>query len=1086
MVFIAIFASMLYVYKASAGSGKTHLLTGFYIELLFHRELTPYLSTEHGEGRDMRFSEILAVTFTNKATAEMKERIIDEVFVLSTEPQKSQYYAQLTRPDTTGKRLSDAALQKRAQEILKGMLTDYTNVHISTIDSFFQQVLRSFAHEMNLQGNYEVELDSNAVLDHAVSEFLLALDPETDKETFQWLLEFANSRMKEGSGWNVHQDLYLLSKQLLTEAYSTHADAIKAFTENKQQMREYMQMLNKIQRTWRDELKKLGTEGLSLLDQMNLVPTDFSGNGKGATLYFARYAQAETEELKSTLVKWSENPDAWFKKNDPHHNQLSQNDKDALQDLMRRLVAHLSPAGKRQYLSAQCIRRNFYQLGLLSCLRAAADQYCKDQGVKLISDTTQLLNELVKDQDSPFIYEKTGNRILSFMIDEFQDTSGVQWNNFKPLLENSLGIDCRNLIVGDVKQSIYRWRGSDWELLDSVLPNFKPNYQAKDEKNNELRDNWRSDRRIIAFNNEFFKQTSQALADLDPENPSMRKIAAIYSDVEQTISAEREKHKPVQDGLLHFEQLIPEEGENYEKAVQRRLPELVIALQQQGYQPHQILILCRKGSQCKACAESLLTYKKQHPDSTYGFDILTEEALQLASRQVIQALIVFLQYIREPKSEYRKALAGCHYLALKGYPMEQAIDRWFNQKDPVYNVLELQNLPLYEMVEQLIAHLPQTTQQDTGYLQAFRDILLEFCAKQGPSLDAFLHWWDEKCDSLSITTPAGQNAIRIMTIHKSKGLGEDAVIVPFAMGSMDINTSHKELLWCTPNEAPFQQPGLVLPVQIDKTLSDTIFSNDFAEERLRAIIDNLNTVYVAFTRAKHALCILSPAPAQKSSTLTQEGLLTDYFGGDQLELKVQEDETTATEAAGTDYTPNEGRDSTSIPADRPAPIRIAPQTAHALPQIKESKEPQTEAIDKGNTLHDALSAVKDYTDVEAPIRKYFASGRSEALNMSIDEVVEKVQALLKNPKVTAWFSPENRVLNERNIITYTTHTQRPDRMVFTPSGQAIIIDYKTGEEIPSKHQRQVRYYKQLLHQMGIQQVQAYLWYLASDKVVEVH
>ncbi|MBP5764246.1 MAG: UvrD-helicase domain-containing protein [Bacteroidales bacterium] len=1066
---------MLYVYKASAGSGKTHLLTGFYIELLFRRELTPCLSEADGEGRDMHFSEILAVTFTNKATAEMKQRIIDEIYHLSVDPRTSLYYDSIAVADSRGHVPSDDEIRKRANDILRGMLTDYTRVHISTIDSFFQQVIRSFAHEMNLQGNYEVELDANAVLDHAVSEFLLGIDPKTDKETFNWLLDFANSRLSEGSGWNVHQELFRLSKQLISESYRNFAEQVAVFTADKQQMREYVQMLREISRTWKNELKRLGNEGLLLLDRMNVRADEFSGNGKGATAYFAKYASGESEELKSTLIKWSNNPDAWFKKNDPHHQLLSQADKDELQQLMQKLVAHLSPEGMRDYLSARFIAKNFYQLGLLSRLREAADRYCKEQGIKLLSDTTQLLNDLVVEQESPFIYEKTGTRILSYMIDEFQDTSSVQWNNFKPLLVNSLGTDCRNLIVGDVKQSIYRWRGSDWELLDSVLPHFMPELQAKDKNNNELRDNWRSDKRIIAFNNAFFRQASQVLSALDPDNPSMQKIARIYGDVEQTIAPEREKNKPVAEGLLHYEQLIPEEGENYRSAVQRRLPELVIALQQKGYQPGQILILCRKGDQCKACAEALLSYKKQHPDTRYGFEILTSEALKLSSRQVIRALIAFLQYIREPKSDYRKTIAGCHYLALEGRPMHDAISAWFGGIGLPFDLLEVQHLPLYEMVEQLIALLPASCKDDAGYLQAFRDNVLEFSTRQSPSLDAFLHWWDEKADSLSITTPAGQNAIRIMTIHQSKGLGEDAVIVPFAQGSMDIDTSHGELLWCEPKVAPFARQGLVLPIALDNKLSDTIFSHDFAEERLRAIIDNLNTVYVAFTRAKHALVILSPKPAAKATKVTQEALLSDYFGGNQQELTLnEEEEPKGQNTAGT----------ATVTSSLSESLFAEDRQPNNRPVIKESNEPQTAAIAKGVVFHDALSAILDSSNIEEPVRRLFASGRADAQGISVDDIIAHIRQLLADPKIANWFAPGNLVLNERNIITHTTHTQRPDRMVFTPTGQVIIIDYKTGEELPGRHSRQVLYYKQLIQQMGFNDVKAYLWYIEENRIVE--
>ena len=1111
---------MLYVYKASAGSGKTHLLTGFYISLLFRRELTPFLDQE--EKRDLRFSEILAVTFTNKATAEMKERIIAEIHKLSVDPRSSQYYDQLTAPDPQGRCLTDEAIRDKARRILRDMLLRYGDLHISTIDSFFQQVIRSFAHEMNLQGNYDVELDSDSVFDHAVSQFLLTLDSASDPETFAWLCQFANSRLVDGANWNPHADLYRLALQLTAEEYRQHAEQLKTWTDDKRQMRQYVSMLDGIKRGWRTELRQLGKEATALMAELkgrlNLSADDFSRKGAGVLTYLPKYEAGECEEVTSTMLKWSEDPTAWFTKSSPWQKSLPERDKARLQSVLERLVKHLSPEGMRQYVSAKIISQNFYQLGLLCRLREAADNYCAEQGVKLLSDTTQLLNELVRNRESPFIYEKTGTRIYSYMIDEFQDTSGIQWENFRPLLTDALGIDSRNLIVGDVKQSIYRWRGGDWRLLDSEIPAFLPDKQAFDERGNKLRDNWRSVRKIIDFNNSFFTEASQSLSRLDEGNPFMHKIADIYSDVEQTFPAARQDNG---GGILHFEQLKLEKGESYSGRVRERLPQLVAALQRQGYKAGEILILCRKADECKVCAESLLSYKKAHPASPYKYDIITSEALKLKSRQVIRSLVAFLQYVHEPKSEARRCTAACCYYALTEGSMAAAVARWARtQSCPDF--LRVLNLPLYEMVESLIEMLPPAARREMSFLNAFRDTVLEFCSRQGPSLDAFLKWWDEKSDKFSITTPEGQDAIRIMTIHKSKGLGEKAVIVPFAKGTMDIDGQHPSLLWCEPREKPFSSPGLVLPVRVDDSLQHSIFDREYDSERCKTIIDNLNTSYVAFTRAKQALVILSPVPAQKESKCSLETLLTRYFGEDRLELETAAAEAEESQAEGqvAGQSAGEGqgqvgnvngqsgaesqgskvkgqgsatdgqsqaKGKTSAKGKKgQSAVEGEDEPAHApMPVIKVSPKVETDAIARGVTLHDALSAVHDSSDVERPIRQLFSSGRAEARGLTVDETIQRVQELIARAEVAEWFDPANRVLAERNIITRTTHTQRPDRIVFTPSGRVIIIDYKTGEEHPAQHRRQVSYYAKLMQEMGFGPVEAYLWYFEPHKIVRV-
>jgi len=1068
---------MLYIYRASAGSGKTFLLTGFYIELLFRRELTPSLEME--DKRDLLFSEILAVTFTNKATTEMKERIIKDLNKLWKEPEKSPYY-NIVRGKGNNI-MSDEEISQRAHEILKGMLTDYSNLHISTIDSFFQQVVRSFAHELNVQGNYEVELDADMVLDHAVSQFLLNLDPIKDKETFEWMLRFSNSRMENGSNWNVHKELVKLAKVLTTEDYRKYSDQVHKFSSDKSEMANYVEMLDGIISGWRKQLKDVGEEIVQVLNSCNLCSQDFSRGSIGSAIAWAN----GTEKCTNTIIKWAEDPDLWFtKKNASKLNQMG-TAATTLQGLLQKGVSLFTGDLICQYNSAVAIRKNIYQLGILTRLEQAANDYCAEQGIKLLSDTTQMLNALVAEQSSPFIYEKTGTRIRSYMIDEFQDTSGMQWNNFSPLLKDSLGTNSRNLIVGDVKQSIYRWRGSDWSLLHSKLNSFVPTMQAKDENNNELRDNWRSDQKIIRFNNKFFKFASHCFRPADADEDYSSTIEKIYDDVEQTISDSRvKKYKSdgfdeVPQGKVVFE-ILPgqEDDKEYKESVVRRLPELVIALQQQGREAKDILILCRKGEQCNLCAKALLDYEAQHPDCKYSMKIITQEALLLIKHPVIRALVSVLEYLHDPKSAYRKAVASICWLELSTETTAQAVANYFINSGTTPDFDSLQNLPLYETVERLVALLPNQSRMETNFIQAFCDVVLQYCAKEGPNIDGFLNWWHEKGHKCSVSTPTEQPAIQIMTIHKSKGLSGKAVIVPFAMETLDLKIKglNASMLWCAPKEEPFAHDNLVVPIEVNAKMENSIFKEDYELERTRAVIDNLNTAYVAFTRAENELIILSPTPPDKSNSSLQ-CLLKEFF----------------------DSKWNEPIDKINYTNDAPpAPKAVVASNEEAisfntnvhLPLIKKTDyipNNDTPRL-KGTTLHDALSAVIDSSQIDDPVTSLFNSGRADLNGLKLQDILDFIHRILQTPEAKPWFDPANRVLNEQDIVTASTHTHRPDRIVFTPDGQCIIIDYKTGQESDeknAKYRRQVGDYMDYLETMGFNHVKGYIWYLETGKIFPV-
>jgi ATP-dependent exoDNAse (exonuclease V) beta subunit len=847
---------MLYVYRASAGSGKTHLLTGFYLRLLFREDLAaPEV------GRAALFDEILAVTFTNKATAEMKTRIVEELETLAHDPRQSPYYTDLNQ----GGKVSDSALRSRAATILTRILNDYSNFHISTIDSFFQKIVRSFARELNVQGSYEVELNSDRVLEAAVGAFVDELDRGTDKALFEWMLDFSRDRISEGSSWDFKRDLLQMAKVLVSEEYRNYSDSIARFTADKGALRDYANSMKRVAHDFKTAVRQTGEDALMLMARHGLQPDDFSGGSRGFMRQFVKWSQGVLTAPTATFIGKVETPDKWFSASKgAARPSLPPEAVSAIADLMREEV-RLFAEDYSQYLSAQAILANLYQLGILADLDRKVRDYCADQCVMLISSTTELLQRLIyKDEsfggvatgvDAPFIYEKVGAQIRHFMIDEFQDTSGLQWSNFMPLLSNSLAEGNHNLIVGDVKQSIYRWRGSDWGLLHSGLDHYETAQRHDD--NTTLRTNWRSAAEVVGFNNEFFTfaaRTMQGYYNDEAATPT-DVLTRIYADVEQQVAPIRPQHGA---GRVQIEFLAGKVKSDRVEEAMRRLPEVVIELQQHGYKADEIAILCRTNEICAESVSALLRYRAEHPECPYVLDVISDEALRLSSRPAIGTLVSLLQSLAHPTSALLRAVASAQLLHVAGYTTDEALRRYFGGASADDILQRLSARPLYEMVEALIGMLPEAViRAEEPFLQAFRDLVLEFINGRTTDLTAFLTWWDESGVRKTISTPTAQQAVRVMTIHQSKGLGMPAVIIPYASWQMDIEP--RGMLWCVPQHPTFARPNLVVPIRITRDLTHSIFAADYDEERMRCMIDNLNTAYVALTRAKEAMVILAPA-----------------------------------------------------------------------------------------------------------------------------------------------------------------------------------------------------------------------------------
>ena len=570
---------MLTVYRASAGAGKTHKLTGEYLTLLFT-----------GPGA---FRRILAVTFTNKATDEMKTRIVDELYNLAS-GRKSDYVELLKSTYS----LTEVQVRKQAAKILIDILHDYSAFNISTIDRFFQQTMRAFTREIGLQGGYGIEMDQELVLTTAIDNLLSDLEKPESKDLLGWLLRFAEDKIESGGEWNLRKDIMALSREVFKESYKAFSEAVGRDIEDKKALEDYKNELYGIIRSVEATAKELGERGLAILNKYGLKVTDFKGGSRSPLTLLDRLVQGEMKEPSATFIGLADNLDGCFTKTVSLGTRqiIGCAFEDGLNDCIKGIISLFD--NLTAYNTAREIVRYYYTLGILTDVSRQIAAYREEKNVMLIADTTELLSKVIEGSDAPFIYEKTGTHVDHYMIDEFQDTSGMQWNNFRPLIEESLAHSRDNLIVGDVKQSIYRFRNSDWKLLDEqVQADFSPEVVHEE----TLKDNWRSCRNIVEFNNALFTTLPGVLQTVYNEALSVSSLseeqrAAFFTKIMSAYDKSFQQVPPPfmqKDGHVRIEFLSGDDEKDWKEEALGRLPGVLEKLQDNGYALKDIAILVR-------------------------------------------------------------------------------------------------------------------------------------------------------------------------------------------------------------------------------------------------------------------------------------------------------------------------------------------------------------------------------------------------------------------------------------------------------------------------------------------------------------
>ena len=1078
----------LTVYKASAGSGKTFTLSVEYIKLLIN-DPTSFRST-------------LAVTFTNKATEEMKVRILSQLYGIWKRLPDSKSYIEKIKTDMD---VTEEFMAERAGMALHNIVNNYSYFRIETIDSFFQSVLRNLARELDLTANLRVELNDYQIERNAVDDLIDNLSE--DDQVLAWIMDYIHENLQDDKNWNVIGQIKKFGENIFREFYKTNSKLLNEKLLEEGFFKQYTSKLRSLRNEAEAEIVNEAELFFDILNNNGIDIQDLSYGKSGPAGYFVKIRSGVYDEsLITSRVKTAMdngNGDGWVKKTADAQLKAIASSK---------LAPALINAEKTRcrngpiYQSAGLTLRHHNQLRLLNSIENKVRDMNQEANRFLLSDTHTLLHSLIKDSDSPFIFEKIGTRLNNIMIDEFQDTSTVQWQNFKVLLEECMSHSSEqgNLIVGDVKQSIYRWRSGDWRMLNNIEREFPTMRNMLNVKS--LDTNYRSSRRVINFNNAFFTQaaeieyrdltTGDGLQDEKTDN-SAEQLKKAYSDVEQNVPDFRK-----QTGYVSVE-LLPQE--DYLEHTLQKTADAVRELLEAGAESSDIAIIVRSNSTIQQLAEY---FAEVMPDVR----IVSDEAFRLDSADSVNIIVNAMHCLTHNDDKISKTyIAKAYQIRVLGKDNE-FVDRLLATEDGVNNALpkqfadnapDLLAMPLYELAEKLydIFGLKDIEGED-AYIYAFYDCLTDYLKNNTADIDKFVEEWDDSICSKTIQVNTTQG-IRLITIHKSKGLEFENVIIPFCDWSIEKTNT----IWCSPKVAPFNELPLV-PVDFNaKQMKGTIFEDDYNDEHLQNCVDNLNLLYVAFTRASQSLYVL----ARRGNANQRSYTIEEAIGNMELEDGILEGDPSDKKSIikytyGTLETADKKKatqsDNIFMPQVSNKNVKMVTYDSHTdFRQSNKSREfvcdeddsnseekQRLAYIKTGRVLHHLFATINTTDDIEPSLKKLEIEGLIEDSNLTCESLRKMLHKRLENKQVADWFSGRWQLFNECTILDYdeatdTVKEHRPDR-VMTDGDKVVIVDFKFGAYRP-EYTDQVRRYISLTKGMGYEDVKGYLWFVYTNNIEEV-
>ncbi|TDE31994.1 ATP-dependent helicase [Flavobacterium ranwuense] len=1033
------------IYDASAGSGKTYALVKEYLKIIL---VAP---------KNDAYRNILAITFTNKAVHEMKSRIVGSLseFAKDEPAQKAQDLMQDLAIDTE---LSIIQIKTKSQQIIKHIIHNYAAFDISTIDKFTHKVIRAFAHDLNLPMTFEVTLDTENLLVEAV-DAIIAQAGE-DETLTKLLIDFTMEKTDDDKSWDISREILETGRLVLNE---NNRNEITHFQDKS--IAEFVEIKNKLA----DACKVLEKESIVFAEEALLL---IDKNG----IDVKSFSRGTFPNHINSIQQGKFNP-----KNKTFHefDDIAINKTAKDRAIIENLIPEFLQILTKVYKTFEKI--NFYKAFLknitpLSLLNTVSNELAKiqeEQNVLSISEFNAIIHREIQNQPAPFIYERLGERYRHFFIDEFQDTSEMQWQNLIPLIDNALsgqddfGVKGTLMIVGDPKQSIYRWRGGKAEQFIELSKNQNP-FNNPDKKLEHLDKNYRSYSQIIEFNNDFFQLISNEFEHLD------------YKDLYENHSHQKTNDKT--GGYVNISFIPKVETSEDEETLDKTDLYVLATLNtiqktlKQGFQYKDIVILTRKRSQGIAIANYL---------TEQGIPLLSSETLMIQNATEVRLIIHLLKYLKnssdlESKANFLQYLAQnsqdklpIHDFIAQGMALFQETDfeNWLMSFDVSLSFQNIRKKSLYEAVETIIAKF-LNSKISNAYVQYFLDIVLERDIRNQAGISDFLNFWDKNAEKFSIPSPEGTNAVRIMTIHKSKGLEFPVVIFPFA--EEDYSLKPKDKLWLNAEEQDFGLPKVL----IDNSKAVEGFGDEAAEvynqKKQEELLDNINVLYVALTRAEEQLYVISNMNLSSKGEVPKNNMCAFFinylinkgeFDESKLEYEFGKSTKLSNEKKHVDT-------SKTIPLVseilNPKNIKIAQREALMWGTH------QQEAIEYGNVVHEILSFVKTKADVDLAITKSIESG---LITFSQKKTVFKtIQEIVNHSELSTYFSEGNEIMNEQTIIQKEGKTIKPDRMVVTKEKDVFLLDYKTGIH-NSKYQLQLENYQHAIELMGFKVVKKALVYI---------
>lgn len=1097
------------VYRASAGSGKTYTLAVEYIAHL--------IGGMRWSQEEKRHRHILAITFTNKATTEMKERILSFLLELS-QGQNDKVARDINKLNP----IPDEEIAKRAQQAMLAIIHDYDNFHVRTIDTFFQRILSSLAHELGQSATFRVDINDEEVISDAVDLLLSRLDE--NKQVREWIHQYIRTRVNENENWRLPDEIKNFARtNVLSEAFQSSETELREISSDNNRIEAYRKRLYAMRTTALENIKGLDSVAQDIENIISEQPSGtFYKGGKSITDYIHKVCGGDHKASQGkTILKALYKPIELLNKSAKGR----ANAEIATESISSAFTKFYNNLQEQLYTINSCnlTLANLNPLRLLGEISSAINEVNAEHNRLLLAQTKLLFHEMVRGEDAPFIFEKTGTRYRNILIDEFQDTARTQWDNLHKLLLDKAAAGEDTLIVGDVKQSIYRWNGGDWRILQNITHSFNGGVEEKD-----LDVNYRSQQAIVLFNNALFKIAAEKIdniADREFGEGKTESVAALYNGVEQQMRKDEDGgYVSLYIDCTNAKEFSPFQSVD-EELQPHNLAYQMIRLHNAGIPWEEMCILVRKNSDAQTLLEDFMAHQ-------YPIPLISDEAFLLSSSQAVMLIIAALRYIVNKSDTvsqtylariYRNEILGEELSASELATAREAL----LPEEFTEHLEELSAMPLYELCLRLsdifnldILCQKTETQGQAAFLTSFLDEIVAFLAdSNSPTIERFLEMWDKKIQRAAIPSSEA-NGARIMTIHKAKGLAFHTVFVPFCQWDLIESASKKNVIWWKIEDDRYSGLPLV-PITVDKSCASSIYARQYALECLQQMVDNLNLMYVAFTRPKQNLLIWANAHKGKDKDIDIyqgfEGKNAPIKNVGQLLHRVCEE--FPSELQGKCSDGEETKKNVMISSEENVFINLeigtlsvnrnncegtksqqliySPRRSRAkflqssnAALFVGSEDDTMENIEHGLLYHRLFEEFHTSADIKPALNRLHAEGIIPH-SISIDELAsyahERIDGAQALPEVREWFDGSWTLHNEAAIIQRdpfgNLKTIRPDR-VMERNGKTIVVDYKFARP-DENHKTQVKNYIKTLLSMGKSDVRGYLWYVDRNEVLGV-